>query len=521
MQAIEVNGNAWPSAQASSGGVYSSQSPPLKDTGYIVIHTTGPLSGEEQDQLKRNEVEILEYLGNDVYLCGYKPDSFTNVTANHFVTAADVFHPDCVVEQSLKRGNPDQKVHVEISLHANVEDAEFDAVSAKIAEIVGVSEDEVEIVDGGITKITIPKSKLARLAEIDEVYTVNQFHEAQLFNNIACEIMQVRGQAGANSAVYKGKGQKIFVADTGFDSGDKVKHHAAFGTRVKGLFPLGRETACDDPHGHGTHVCGSVLGMGTHRTDGVIEAAASEADLYMQSLFDSFDSYQTEAGDTAYRPSLAGTRRPYAQLFQPAIDAGAYIHTNSWGATGNYTAVVSGTIDDFTWRNPRMVILFSAGNSGREGAETMSIQGSARNCITVGASQSTRSMVSGQAASKNSVAVFSSRGPTGPGGQIKPDVVAPGTDILSTRSSAIDAKYVPASFDNKDDTWQFKSGTSMATPLVAGCCAVLRQALDQNNITKSPTSALVKALLVNGADAIAASPNSDSGFGRVSVRNIF
>ena len=133
------------------------------------------------------------------------------------------------------------------------------------------------------------------------------------------------------------------------------------------------------------------------------------------------------------------------------------------------------------------------------------------------------------------LAAFSSRGPTRPGNRIKPDVVAPGTTILSARSSHI----YPGHFRNfwgesNDEEWCYEGGTSMATPLTAGCCAVIRGALEDNDI-KEPSAALVKAILINGAVALkgqynqappngefgplADVPNSNSGFGRVNLNN--
>jgi hypothetical protein len=67
----------------------------------------------------------------------------------------------------------------------------------------------------------------------------------------------------------------------------------------------------------------------------------------------------------------------------------------------------------------------------------------------------------------------------------------------------------------------------MATPLVAGCAAVLREALTRNE-TQNPTAALIKALLINGAIELPGqyvpseagpSPNSNSGYGRVNLPN--
>lgn len=123
------------------------------------------------------------------------------------------------------------------------------------------------------------------------------------------------------------------------------------------------------------------------------------------------------------------------------------------------------------------------------------------------------------------LAAFSSRGPTLEG-QIKPDVVAPGTAILSTRSRHL-VRAEDSFGESLDPEWWFLAGTSMATPLVAGCTAVLRETLIKNG-TQKPSAALVKALLINGTVELTGqyvpteagpSPNSNSGYGRVSLTN--
>lgn len=90
------------------------------------------------------------------------------------------------------------------------------------------------------------------------------------------------------------------------------------------------------------------------------------------------------------------------------------------------------------------------------------------------------------------LAAFSSRGPT-LGGRIKPDIVAPGTAILSTQS-----RHLAHAEDNYgaslDPEWWFLAGTCMATPLVAGCTAVLRETLVKNG-TQNPSAGACQGVI--------------------------
>jgi serine protease AprX len=244
-------------------------------------------------------------------------------------------------------------------------------------------------------------------------------------------------------------------------------------------------------------------------------------------------------------------------FIKPYQNDNARVHTNSWGApvAGAYNAN-SEEVDEFVYNHRDFVICFAAGNEGVDldgngtiDAKSIGSPGTAKNCITVGASESYRpnkvtSYGDGKprygnpwpidfpvppieddlwASNVNGMAAFSSRGPA-QGNRIKPDVVAPGTAILSTHSR--DANVGAFWGESIDPLFCFMGGTSMSTPLVAGCVAVVREFLIRDRAHLNPSAALVKAMLINGAEEITGQyspseagtiPNFSQGFGRVNL----
>jgi subtilisin family serine protease len=228
---------------------------------------------------------------------------------------------------------------------------------------------------------------------------------------------------------------------------------------------------------------------------------------------------------------------------------------------GSYDANAN-EIDDFVWNHRDLVVCFAAGNAGKDSSGTgrvapgsVGAPSTAKNCITVGASENNRpdfpalpamlpvqfltygagwpsdfptGPISDDRVADNieGMAGFSGRGPT-TDHRIKPDVVAPGTAILSALSRAV---ATPAGWGpSKDNLYFFEGGTSMATPLAAGCAALVREFLIKHPTTpvKIPSAALVKALLINGAKPIAGQytpseagdiPSINQGFGRIDLQ---
>ena len=131
----------------------------------------------------------------------------------------------------------------------------------------------------------------------------------------------------------------------------------------------------------------------------------------------------------------------------------------------------------------------------------------------MGASENLRPSKGSLADNIDQIAYFSSRGPTDDG-RIKPDIVAPGTYIISTRSSMPTASYP---WGIVDSYYAYNSGTSMATPITAGAAALVRQFYVDNE-SISPSAALIKATLINGATNVGLSSNLQ-GWGRTNITN--
>jgi len=407
----------------------------------------------------------------------------------------------------------------------------------------------VRILGTGARKIRISVTAddpvLGDLALLPEVESSVEYVQPEIFNDHARRLLGLDGTAPAAGGPpappilpQDGSGQIVAVADTGLDD-----QHPDFAGRILRLVALGRSNDTSDPHGHGTHVAGSVLGDGT-ASNGQIKGAAPKAQLFFQSLLDD-------------KGTLDGLPVDLNVLFQEAYDAGARIHSNSWGAAlGSTYTLNSEEVDEFVRAHPDMLVVIAAGNAGTAAAPRKSAVGfvdwlsinspaSCKNALTVGASRSDRtdgalsSRTWGEFSSRafpaapiamqkvsgdpQGLAAFSSRGPT-TDRRIKPDLVAPGTDIASTRSSLAPSGnfWGPHPVFPR---YAFDGGTSMAAPLVAGCAALVRQYyVAVRNV--EPSAALLKATLINsttwltGDDADAPSPgtpNYHQGHGRLDM----
>ncbi|MDD1713376.1 MAG: S8 family serine peptidase, partial [Methanoregulaceae archaeon] len=390
--------------------------------------------------------------------------------------------------------------------------------------------------------LDLPVWGFNEIAAMDGIEWIEPRPHIELDNDVAAGVMAVDTVWGNYG--LDGSGQTGAVADTGLDTGtdDHLVNgdiHADFDNRVR--FGNWAGSSPDDGYGHGTHVAGSIAGNGVS-SGGAIKGMAYNASVFFQGIMD--DSYNLV------------TPSNLSLLFRQAYDNGSRVHSNSWGADGLYGVYTSECydVDWFMYNYPEMLILFAAGNDGWDSspqdgkidADSVAPPATAKSCITVGASENIRSFGGIQATygsswgypqnpikddrpSNNSkgLAPFSGRGPMDDG-RLKPDVVAPGTNILSTKTS-LGGISGWGSYSNP--AYLYMGGTSMSTPLTAGAALLVRQYYNKTYGT-SPTGALVKATMVNGATDLTPGqygaanpttkevnrrPDNDQGWGRVNL----
>jgi len=272
--------------------------------------------------------------------------------------------------------------------------------------------------------------------------------------------------------------------------------------------------------GHGTHTAGTAVGGVDEGTNGSIyKGMAYKARLVSQV------------------PLGGGNTESYETVLQDAYDRGARVHTNSWGQTcrignnsycapSNYNTE-SQIIDNFTYTNPDMLVVFAAGNHGDQSCisgcyRSSSDPATAKNDITVAAMERTTDAK----ASWSAYGLY-------PSGRFGNDVIAHGVYTRSACSAGLSSTCGSGCYIAS------MSGTSMATPAVAGMALLMRQYYregwygdgTEGSATgiDSPSAALLKASILASAIPITQDgddlsdnpvPNGNEGAGRPVLDNV-
>lgn len=327
-------------------------------------------------------------------------------------------------------------------------------------------------------------------------------HPVFFLNDRAGDITGARA-AGAPGFIapggLTGAGQIVAVADSGLDAGNINDLHPDLQS-VPGQMPkvvllkswAGRVQP-DDPTGHGTHMAATIAGTGA-ASNGQFRGVAPGASIYFQAILN-------KNGEAAPPADLA-------DLFLPAYSAGARVHVDGWGGGSNLYGGSSAQIDRFVRAHPDFLPIFGAGNTGPSPG-TVTTEANSKNALAVGASVLPRPALTLGASDTAQVATFSSCGPAGDG-RIKPELLAPASAVISARSRLVEGA-LPGY-----QGYTSMQGTSMAAAVAGGSATLLREYFKEYMNITTPSAALLKATLINGARPATAGPSKE-GFGVIDL----
>jgi serine protease AprX len=333
---------------------------------------------------------------------------------------------------------------------------------------------------------TIPVSALPALEADPEIESVTIDHPIAVMDDLT---NSATGVSSAWNAGFTGAGIGVAVIDSGINDAhpdlwdsthttSRVLYHQDF----TGTATTNSSGAKYDLYGHGTHVAGIVAGNG-YLSGGHYSGVAPEANLIDLRALDANGAGTDSTVIAAIQQAIALKNAYNIRIINLSLGR---------GIPASYTQDPLCQAVEAAWKNG-IVVVVAAGNLGRlsvygsNGFGTITAPGNDPFVITVGATKS-NGLATPQAETKAS---YSSKGPTTYDHVLKPDLMAPGSAIVSLAApgATLEASYpndVVAGTDGKADYFTL-SGTSMATPAVAGAAALMLE--EQNTLTPDQVKA--------------------------------
>lgn len=512
---------------------------PKEENTYLMHFKDIPLQNQIYE-CKNLGADFYGYIPNNAYMVRLDNNSRENIEDLEYINWIGYYKPEDRISNTFELA--DEITNATIRL---INTSDVDSSISKIDDIVLETQDSYDNGDYRIMYVRFNKKDLQKLSVIDGVIWIEPRFNIELMDEVSTEIVGGGWQPhqpypGYGSYVHQlgwtGDGVTVSVVDTGIDTGvdDPTIDgdiHPDLDNRV--IANIGYIQGPADTYGHGTHCAGIIAGngnVGMYDSNGYNYGigVAPDSNLVNQDVW-------TGLGLYPLNPS---------RIVSDALSEGAYISSNSWGWSNqhgiynSYTSACDQAVrdgdSDINSDQP-FIIIYSAGNEGKHGMNTVCPPSTAKNVISVGASENYRNAdnIEGRPTWRsddiNEIADYSSKGPTNDG-RIKPDIVAPGTMMYSANSSQAPNN---AGWD-KSQYYIIKTGTSMACPQVAGGAAIFVQYYNEN-YGANPSPALTKAALLNGAvdmpepdpdptyDRGLATPNGPNnleGWGRMNLTNV-
>lgn len=453
------------------------------DPGSYIVQSKGALDDNFRAMLAKAGATIVSYIPNNAYLVRASADVAGGLGADGQVQAVLPYEPYYKLKSSLlkmaieQQPLPSDGNMLNLLLFPDGQDATLKDLDALGVEVVGKERSPF----GTQLKVRAPRDGWVGVARLPGVEVMELARPRARANDLSRVHMGVASgsQSTSNFLNLTGQGVLVNINDTGVDASNPDLSPRVIGDTAASL---------TDTEGHGTHVAGIIASSG-----GQSSTVTNASGSIMPGVSGQFRGMAPSARLFSISTDLTFGPGSDSYLQETAAKTNALISNNSWHyfndteydlAAASYDAAVRDALPGMTGSQP-VLFVFSAGNDGGGtdagtggSADTIGSPGTAKNVITVGAIEQFRNITNDtwicrdtdtgtnvmnicftnkpwvqMTDSSNQVAAFSSRGNVGVGtegdfGRFKPDIIAPGTFVVSTKSQQWNqqAYYNPTNF---------------------------------------------------------------------------
>ena len=436
------------------------------DPGAYIVQANGPIDQTFRSRLQSAGAEIVSYIPNNAYLVRASAAAVTRLASAAGTGAILPYEPYYKIKSALLPLAVEQKPlpvgnqSINVVMFAGASEATLQALKDAGAEVVSRFDSPF----GPAVRLHAPGADLAAMAGLPGVQCIEPAAPRVRANDLSRSRtgVAVDPQTNGNYLGLSGSNILVGVNDTGVDESHPGLQGRVISDTAAGL---------TDPDGHGTHVAGTIAGSG-EMSDTVTNAQGSPFP-YTNTQFRGVAPAARIFTMTA--SSELGPDVSDRYLQEVSARTNIFISNNSWVyqdksdydlAAASYDAAVRDALPTVPGSQP-VLFVFPSGNKGNGGftgsggtEDTVESPGTAKNVITVGAVELPRGItnevvISGEtntlwlpiSDSDNQIAAFSGRGNVGVGiegefGRFKPDVVAPGTVVISARSAQAPSNQV-------------------------------------------------------------------------------
>lgn len=440
-----------------------------QNRNFVYLHFASVPSAVLQDQMHQEGVILEEYLPHNSYRAVIENHVSLSALSRFNADAVLVPQPEWKMAYTVGVDFPQHAVQgsdllLNVSYSNEVARMDMEAAFLRIGAHLLAHHEELSLV-----RIQVTETELNAILELPFVYFAEPIDPPSFPENLQGKTLHRSNYIDnplVHSTPYTGKDVWVALGDDG-----NVGPHVDYKGRTDQSNVTG--TTGD----HGDHIAGTIMGAGN--IDPSTRGMAYEANLQVWDVWDAVNN----SPSSHISPGVMVTSTSYSN-----------------GCNAGYTSFAQ-TADQQVFSNPELMHVFSAGNSGTSdcGYGAGNLWGNITGGIKIGKNV----LAVGSLTNVDVLVTSSSRGPAHDG-RIKPEVCAQGSQVYST---------IP------NNTYGFKSGTSMACPGVSGTYAQLVQAYRELNGGANPPSALLKSVLMNTADDLGNhGPDFKHGFGRINGR---